>query len=254
MLYNNNHHAILYAPAILLFVTEIYSNLRKMIHLYLVRKRKRAKAAAAATHAAAGGHGAPSPVPGQRPASAAGAAVDAASVGRSSGRSGGLNQPQSAEERLLQLAGDHAAELFAEQAGADGGGGGGDGGEVCASGSLQSQHAAVAVGGGAALPGLGGSAAVGAVATAHVHAAAFGILKRPFKSELVVRVAPLTVRAAFSNVKLWAAMIADAGLSSEVGYRDDSPCLRFFCKHPELASGTTTAAFWNLNPPLSSMH
>jgi hypothetical protein len=171
--------------------------LRKMAFLYLVRKRRRA--------AAPGGATAPSPPPGAAAGTSPDAkrgAADATSVGRSSGRSGGPNQPLSTEERLLQLAAEHAAELFAEAAG--GGDAGGLEGDLAAAG--------VAV---AALP-LPPAGPGGGGGGAHAHGA-FGVLRRPHKSELVVRVTPVTVRAAFSNVKLWAAFMADGRLGGEVG-------------------------------------
>jgi hypothetical protein len=176
-----------------------------MAFLYLVRKRRRgaaaastaAAAAAAAVASAAAGPAAAGASPDGRRGGA-----DAASVGRSSGRSGAPNQPLSAEDRLLQLAAEHAAELFAE---ATGGGEGPLEGEQAAAPVPQPQ---------APLPA--GMGAATAAAAAHAHGA-FGVLRRPHKSELVVRVAPLTVRAAFSNVRLWAAFMADGRLAQEVG-------------------------------------
>jgi hypothetical protein len=62
------------------------------------------------------------------------------------------------------------------------------------------------------------AAAAAAAPGGHVHGSVFGIVKQPYKTELVVRVSPLTVRAAFSNVWLWAALIADSGLAGEVRF------------------------------------
>lgn len=80
------------------------------------------------------------------------------------------------ERRLLNLALDHASELFAER------------------GLTFSNHSAH-----------------------HPHTYnAFGIFKRAYKSDLRLRVEPMILRAAFSNVHVWSALMADMSIMSMV--------------------------------------
>lgn len=193
--------------------------LREMVFRHQVRRRRRAKAAALAAAASAA---APVGLPADGTSSARAPSPparygDAASVGRSSGRTGGSAQPLTAEEWLLQLAGEHAAQLLAERAGADGGA---DLMATAVPGAAAARSGATS--GGGAQPGASSGGAVAAAAGGalqHGNAqggVGFGIRPRPMKTEICVRVTPVTVRASFSNVRLWAAMLAELSLCTQV--------------------------------------
>jgi hypothetical protein len=88
-------------------------------------------------------------------------------------------------QRLLGLAWEHAEELFGQRVAADW------------HNTWQRQP----------LGGGGGSQSSGML----------GVFKRKARSELVVSVAPIALRAAFSNIQAWTILKADLDLAGKVG-------------------------------------